>query len=210
MFIISLPFSIFENSPLRRWIWTEIVYRLQVAGVPGVTEALFRAWEAALSAGTTPTLYTCSLCEKEYTSSRAHEQHLTSRSHLMRAAASQDPTTSSSTAGGITTPLPVRATAEEDGDAEESAAAGESTSSSMQVNAADCSSTTTRRDDEIEEELELELELDPSCCFMCDLEHGTVDDCLVHLHKKHGFFVPDSEYLKDPDGLLTYVGLKVR
>jgi pre-60S factor REI1 len=111
-------------------------------------------------------------------------------------AASQEPS-SSSTAERITS-LPVRATTT----VEEEELAGEPTSNSMQVNAADYSST--RRDEEIEE-----LDPDPSCCFMCDLEHGTVDDCMVHMHRKHGFFVPDSEYLKDPGGLLAYVGLKV-
>jgi pre-60S factor REI1 len=115
-------------------------------------------------------------------------------------AASQEPSRSS-TAGGIT-PLLVctTTTVQEDEDA---ALPDESTSNSMEVNAADYSST--RRDEEIEE-----LDMDPSCCFMCDLKHGSVDDCLVHLHRKHGFFVPDSEYLKDPGGFVTYVGLKVR
>ena len=109
-------------------------------------------------------------------------------------AASQEPSRSS-TAGGIT-PLPVRATTtvEEDGDDE---LANESTSNSMQADS-------SRRHEEMEE-----VDLDPSCCFMCDLKHGTVDECMVHLHRKHGFFVPDSEYLKDSCGFLTYVGLKV-
>jgi len=117
----------------------------------------------------------------------------------MRAASQSQEPSRSSTAGGIT-PLPVRTatTVEEDEDEE---LPDESTSNSMQAtNAADSS----RRDEEMEE-----LELDPSCCFMCDLKHGTVDECMVHLHRKHGFFVPDSEYLKDPGGLLAYVGLKV-
>ncbi|XP_066372770.1 cytoplasmic 60S subunit biogenesis factor REI1 homolog 1-like isoform X1 [Miscanthus floridulus] len=180
--------------------WHRYNLKRKVAGVPGVTEALFLAWEAALSEGTTPTLYGCTPCGKEYTSSRAHEQHLSSRSHLMRAASQSQEPSRSSTAGGIT-PLPVRTTTtvEEDEDEE---LPDESTSNSMQAtNAADSS----RRDEEIEE-----LELDPSCCFMCDLKHGTVDECMVHLHRKHGFFVPDSEYLKDPGGLLAYVGLKVK
>ncbi|KAK7293659.1 hypothetical protein RJT34_16531 [Clitoria ternatea] len=53
-------------------------------------------------------------------------------------------------------------------------------------------------------------ELDPSCCFMCDQEHKTIEDCMVHMHKHHGFFIPDVEYLKDPKGFLTYLGLKVK
>ncbi|KAF2283543.1 hypothetical protein GH714_011930 [Hevea brasiliensis] len=52
--------------------------------------------------------------------------------------------------------------------------------------------------------------LDPSCCFMCDQEHDDLESCMVHMHKRHGFFIPDVEYLKDPKGLLTYLGLKVK
>jgi pre-60S factor REI1 len=53
------------------------------------------------------------------------------------------------------------------------------------------------------------VDLDPSCCFMCDKEHKTLESCMVHMHKHHGLFIPDVEYLKDPKGLLTYLGLKV-
>ncbi|MED6107372.1 Cytoplasmic 60S subunit biogenesis factor REI1 1 [Stylosanthes scabra] len=52
--------------------------------------------------------------------------------------------------------------------------------------------------------------LDPSCCFLCDQEHKTIESFMVHMHKHHGFFVPDVEYLKDPKCLLTYLGLKVK
>lgn len=55
----------------------------------------------------------------------------------------------------------------------------------------------------------LQFELDPSCCLMCDKKHKTIEKCMVHMHKFHGFFIPDIEYLKDPKGFLTYVGLKV-
>ncbi|TYI71617.1 hypothetical protein E1A91_D07G001200v1 [Gossypium mustelinum] len=53
-------------------------------------------------------------------------------------------------------------------------------------------------------------ELDPCCCFMCDLKHDTIESCMVHMHKFHGFFIPDVEYLKNPEGLLIYLGLKVK
>lgn len=51
--------------------------------------------------------------------------------------------------------------------------------------------------------------LDPLICFICDQDHKNIEACMVHMHKKHGFFIPDIEYLKDPKGFLTYVGLKV-
>ena len=63
--------------------------------------------------------------------------------------------------------------------------------------------------DDMDEDDDNFEELDPSCCFMCDQEHNTIENCMVHMHKHHGFFIPDVEYLKDPKGLLTYLGLKV-
>ena len=63
----------------------------------------------------------------------------------------------------------------------------------------------SKSDDEM---ADLEM-LDPSDCFMCDLKHDNIEDCMIHMHKKHGFFIPDSEYMKDPNGILIYVGLKV-
>lgn len=51
---------------------------------------------------------------------------------------------------------------------------------------------------------------DVTQCFFCDLKpDGTVESCVEHMHKAHGFFIPDSEYLKDVEGLLTYLALKV-
>lgn len=186
-----------------------------------MTETLFLARQAALAEGSkpasTPMLYSCALCGKEYRSSKAHAQHLNSRSHLMRA--SQEP--NSSIAGiTIVKPLPERvprrapSAVEEDEDEDEDEdgeeewvevdpnemeLADESTSN-MQVD-----EQSSKSDDDMDD---LE-ELDISMCFMCDLKHDTIEDCMVHMHKKHGFFIPDSEYLKDPVGLLTYVGLKV-
>ncbi|WZZ82736.1 hypothetical protein YC2023_103308 [Brassica napus] len=60
------------------------------------------------------------------------------------------------------------------------------------------------------EEDDIEFELDPNCCLMCDKKHKTLEKCMVHMHKFHGFFIPDIEYLMDPKGFLTYVGLKVK
>jgi pre-60S factor REI1 len=74
---------------------------------------------------------------------------------------------------------------------------------------ADESTSNMQADEQSDDDMEEFEELDPLLCFMCDLKHETLEDCMVHMHKKHGFFIPDSEYLKDPNGLLTYVGLRV-
>jgi pre-60S factor REI1 len=185
-----------------------------VAGVPGVTEALFMARQAALAEGNKPTsapmLYSCALCGKEYRSLKAHEQHLNSRSHLMKA--SQEP---NAAIDGITIvkPRPERvprrgpSAAEEEEDEDEDEEWVEVDPNEMDL--ADESTSNMQVDEQSDDDMAEFEELDPSFCFMCDLKHETLEDCTVHMHKKHGFFIPDSEYLKDPTGLLTYVGLKV-
>ncbi|KAF0903863.1 hypothetical protein E2562_029952 [Oryza meyeriana var. granulata] len=194
--------------------WHRYNLKRKVAGVPGVTEALFLARQTALAEGSnsdsTPMLYSCALCGKEYRSSKAHAQHLNSRSHLMRA--SQEPNAS---LAGITIvkPRPERvqrrgpSAVEQDEDENEE-------EEWVEVDPSELESTLEMQVDEhsskSDDEMDEFEELDPTFCFMCDLEHDTIENCMVHMHKKHGFFIPDSEYLKDPNGLLIYVGLKVK
>ena len=50
---------------------------------------------------------------------------------------------------------------------------------------------------------------EPSDCLFCGSSHADFEACIEHMHKDHGFFIPDAEYLKDPVGMLTYLGLKI-
>ncbi|XWS17927.1 hypothetical protein CRYUN_Cryun33cG0110000 [Craigia yunnanensis] len=197
----------------------------QVAGVPGVTEALFLAKQSALAQekdkqNETSMLYSCGLCGKGYRSSKAYSQHLKSRTHIMRASQG---TNHPEEVKAIVKPLPRRAVKKppqpRDRNDEESEdewvevdpkedVVGQAANSLNYLNVNEqASGDEMDTDDEEEEE---EEELDPCCCFMCDLDHDTIESCIVHMHKFHGFFIPDVEYLKDPEGLLTYLGLKVK
>lgn len=173
--------------------------------MPSVTEALFLARQAALAeekskSSPSQMLYTCSLCSKEYRSSKAHQQHLNSKVHMLKA--SLQPETS---AEGITVVKPLvrksnRAPNKADVEEEEEEWIEVGSDEEMEDG------------DEVgsdEEMLGME-ELDPSSCFMCDAKHENIETCMVHMHKKHGFFIPDVEFLKDAEGLLIYVGLQVK
>ncbi|KDP33442.1 hypothetical protein JCGZ_07013 [Jatropha curcas] len=202
--------------------WHRYNLKRKVAGVPGVTEALFLARQSALAqekdnSNESPMLYSCILCGKGYRSSKAHAQHLKSRSHIMRA--SQGTTQDEDRA--VIKPLQRHAMSKhaprrevgnevrEDSDDEweevdqEEELVGEATKSLTDLNVNEAS------DEDMAEDEDDDL-LDPSCCFMCDQEHDNIESCMVHMHKHHGFFIPDVEYLKDPKGLLTYLGLKVK
>ncbi|XP_065850557.1 cytoplasmic 60S subunit biogenesis factor REI1 homolog 1 [Euphorbia lathyris] len=202
--------------------WHRYNLKRKIAGVPGVTETLFMARQSALAqekemANETPMLYSCVLCSKGYRSSKAHAQHLQSRSHIMRAAQG----THQDEDKAVVKPLPRRAMTksipqrdemdEESEDSEdeweevdpEEQLVGEATKSLTELDVNEAS------EEDMDEDEDNDL-LDPSCCFMCDKEHRNIESCMVHMHKHHGFFIPDVEYLKDPKGLLTYLGLKVK
>ncbi|XP_009769243.1 LOW QUALITY PROTEIN: cytoplasmic 60S subunit biogenesis factor REI1 homolog 1 [Nicotiana sylvestris] len=206
--------------------WHHYNLKRKVAGVPGLTEALFIARQSALAEenrrlSETPLLYSCGNCGKEYRSSKAHAQHLQSKSHLARASREPGHHYENSV---IIKPLPRQPSHEpsdradedingsdesewEEVDSEEEMV-GEATISLNQLKMnGSTPNGTIDEDSDLDEHID---ELDPCCCFMCDLKHDTIESCLAHMHKKHGFFIPDVEYLKDPKGFLTYLGLKVK
>nr|XP_023905625.1 cytoplasmic 60S subunit biogenesis factor REI1 homolog 1 [Quercus suber]POF19499.1 cytoplasmic 60s subunit biogenesis factor rei1 like 1 [Quercus suber] len=207
--------------------WHRYNLKRKVAGVPGVTEALFVARQTALAqekgqSSETPMLYSCGLCGKGYRSSKAHAEHLKSRNHIMRASQG---TNNEEEDKAIVKPLPRRVVNKpspqrevnneeseesdwEEADPEEDLV-GEATNSLTDLNVHEVGSDNDMDEDEDDDDDDYE-ELDPSSCFMCDLEHDTIESCMVHMHKQHGFFIPDVEYLKDPEGFLTYLGLKVK
>ncbi|KAL7609888.1 hypothetical protein Lser_V15G10567 [Lactuca serriola] len=182
--------------------WHRYNLKRKLAGVPGVTEALFLARQSTLAEEKSkmsepPMLYACGLCGKGYRSSMAHAQHLKSRVHTTRA--SQD----ENTAMIIIKPLPHRIVNDLPQIDEESDEWKE-----VDQNGNLIGEMTSTSDEDMDDENEEEL--DPTCCFMCDQKHKTIESCMIHMHKHHGFFIPDVEYLKDPTGLLTYLGLKVK
>ncbi|KAM4086321.1 hypothetical protein ACJW30_10G092400 [Castanea mollissima] len=205
--------------------WHRYNLKRKVAGVPGVTEALFVARQTALAqekgqSSETPMLYSCGLCGKGYRSSKAHAEHLKSRNHIMLASQG---TNNEEEDKAIVKPLPRRVVNKpppqrevkdeeseesdwEEADPEEDLV-GEATKSLTDLNVCELGSDNDMDEDDNDDDYE---ELDPSSCFMCDLDHDTIESCMVHMHKQHGFFIPDVEYLKDPEGFLTYVGLKVK
>lgn len=46
-------------------------------------------------------------------------------------------------------------------------------------------------------------------CLFCSLVGQSLEENLNHMTVKHGFFLPDAEYLTDLEGLITYLGQKV-
>ncbi|MCL7029600.1 hypothetical protein MKW94_020769, partial [Papaver nudicaule] len=196
--------------------WHRYNLKRKVAGVPGVTETLFLARQSALAQeqkkhNDTPMLYSCALCSKQYRSSKAHGQHLMSKSHQMRAVGPNGvPITVGDT---VIKPLPTQVAnkAPEEVESEDSedewVEVGEDEDLTGEAN--DSLTKLNVDESDSDEEMDDDMEVNPSCCFICDKMHDSIEICMVHMHKQHGFFIPDIEFLKDPEGLLTYLGKKV-
>ncbi|CAI0376457.1 unnamed protein product [Linum tenue] len=198
--------------------WHRYNLKRKVAGVPGVTEALFDARQSAIAqekdkSRETPMLYTCTLCGKGYRSLKSHEQHLKSRGHILRAAQGtmleKEETIIKPRPQRVVNRPPQKEESEESDDEWEEVDPDEvlvddATKSLTGLNVDGVGASNDMDEDDEEDDL-----YDPCVCFMCDKEHDNIEGCMVHMHKQHGFFIPDLEYLKDPKGFLTYLGLKV-
>ncbi|CAN8314961.1 unnamed protein product [Cochlearia groenlandica] len=207
--------------------WHRYNLKRKIAGVPGVTEALFEARQAAIAQEKinfveAPMLYSCGVCSKGYRSSKAHEQHLKSKSHVLKASSLKGESNGEEDKA-IIKRLPPRRVEKNDpallkGSIEEESEEEESEDEWVEVDSdedldgedEDMDENEAGSGEEDMDEDDIEFELDPACCLMCDRKHRTIEKCMVHMHKHHGFFIPDIEYLKDPKGFLTYVGLKVK
>lgn len=65
-------------------------------------------------------------------------------------------------------------------------------------------------DEDIEELNQPPPLLGPNVSIFDDKEFETTEDCVNYMATKFGFFIPDIEYLSDLDGLLSYLGEKVK
>ncbi|KAG0623718.1 hypothetical protein M758_3G196000 [Ceratodon purpureus] len=202
--------------------WHRYNLRRKVAGVPGVTEALFNLRIEALEAEKKKKegerlLYKCALCNKEYTTEKAHANHLQSKLHVTRAAGADAPADA-----GVpgTRPAPQKPSAaaqeaskpqngkalldeEEESDDEWEEVDGED------VDAEEDGDTVAEMEEAGPSDDPLSGHWEPSDCLFCGKNHADFEACIEHMHRDHGFFVPDAEYLKDPVGMLTYLGLKI-
>lgn len=58
-------------------------------------------------------------------------------------------------------------------------------------------------EDDVEEEQDYTADL--SRCLFCNHESSDLESNTLHMNKNHGFFIPESDYLADLPGLITYL-----
>mmetsp|Transcript_10053 Transcript_10053/g.10158 ORF Transcript_10053/g.10158 Transcript_10053/m.10158 type:complete len:349 (+) Transcript_10053:25-1071(+) len=54
------------------------------------------------------------------------------------------------------------------------------------------------------------LPIGPNISIFDNKEFPTTEDCIIHMKISNGFFIPDREYITDMNGLLQYLGEKVK
>ena len=222
--------------------WHRYNLKRKVAGLPGVTAAWFeirRKTLEAQSAVAERQLYACVACDKEYSSAKAHANHLLSRAHQTRAAVVQDKGPFDAPVlrprvvtgrGALLSGTLARGQSESAGTAELKDINGKNVSMLDEREDEDDEDWEEMDEDEAaalvaedgdvlsSEEPEAEAgeleEWDSARCLFCDWRARQGDEaecaeCVEHMHRQHGFFVPDSEYLAKPRELLQYLGLKV-
>ncbi|ETL81695.1 hypothetical protein L917_18045 [Phytophthora nicotianae] len=151
-----------------------------------------RAHKEQIKKAGVKTLLKCVLCNKTFTTTNAHENHLASKKHL--ANAKKNP---------------------------EIASAVEKVEKQMEVvsleDGADEDAQPSEPKEMTEEELAKEIEeykkqvpLEKEDCIFCSHHAADFDSCLTHMLKEHGFFIPDVEFLVDLEGLIGYLAEKVK
>ena len=61
---------------------------------------------------------------------------------------------------------------------------------------------------EMQERVDKAPKLELNQCIFSGTKFGATDEALTHMARQYGFFIPDVEYLSDPEGLVVYLRSK--
>lgn len=156
----------------------------QIANDPKQKQKIKR--EAMEKAGV-KTMTKCVACNKAFTTSNAYENHLTSKKHLLNVKKQPALVDAVQT---IEKKLEL-----------------------VSVNDAEDEAKPEPTEEEVAQSLEeyrATLPLAKEDCIFCTHHAEDFDALLTHMLKEHGFFVPDVEFLVNPEGLVAYLAEKVK
>ncbi|KAJ3547651.1 hypothetical protein NM688_g5376 [Phlebia brevispora] len=187
----------------------------RVAGLPPVSAETFnskvleRKAETAIMASSKGSI--CEVCGKTYTTENAYRSHINSKKHkenelkasekLARKLSTSEPTEDvvESTPEAATSRLTEITVTEE---VTEKLAAVTLT--------VDADASEAEVNQTIDEKIAAaRSRLQPTQCLFCPEPSSTLEANLAHMSVTHSFFIPDTEYLIDVSGLITYLGEKI-
>lgn len=177
----------------------------------------------------------CEACDKKFASQNAHRDHLNSKKHkenvakLERRKASQasqaGPSSVPAADSNGDVPLVFRVPKPADDETSTSVAAPALTRSTTDADVVAEEKKQNARDalmiseDATEEQIQAAIDakvassrrINPNheCIFCAKIGFTELKDTLAHMSKAHGFFIPDSEYIVDLPGLVSYLADKV-
>ncbi|CAM9434816.1 unnamed protein product, partial [Phaeothamnion confervicola] len=181
----------------------------------------------------------CAECRKSFSSEGLYKQHLASKRHKLAVAqlAKKQPSTvvnatkltasleqenrrdtESEVVGAGDEGREVRSaaafpacTAATGGAASSAGATQEASAASPMESAEEGEAENAEEDDREEgEEEKGKVAMGPAACIFCDQHSADVEENCRHMLERHGFFIPDAEYLVDAAGLVTYLNQKVK
>ncbi|TDH68707.1 hypothetical protein CCR75_007957 [Bremia lactucae] len=138
------------------------------------------------------TLLKCGPCNKTFTTTNAHENHLASKKHMTNAKKSPEI-------------LEAVVTVEKKVDI-----LFLSGSIALKAQTSETGKVTEEELSKEIEEYKKQVPLEKEDCIFCTHHAADFHACLSHMLKVHGFFIPDVEFLVDLQGLISYLAEKVK
>ncbi|KAK1224227.1 pre-60S factor rei1 [Marasmius sp. AFHP31] len=187
----------------------------RVAGLPPVSAAAFnekvleRRQETSIMSSLRGS--TCEVCNKTYSTENAYRSHINSKKHK------------ENELKAVQRPAPV-INAEQETGAEGEGEVEQPTEPSKpalpQVTGTSEAAPVSLVADEDADEEEINETIDQKIaaarsrlskanCLFCPSESSTLEENLSHMSSAHSFFIPDTDYLTDLPGLITYLGEKI-
>ncbi|KAF7793785.1 hypothetical protein EIP86_004906 [Pleurotus ostreatoroseus] len=187
----------------------------RVAGLPPVsadtfnTKVLERRAETAIMAS--PKGSTCDVCNKTYTTENAYRSHINSKKHKENEIKAATKAAKKSPVPDVAEDVVPSATEAETSQPKEDTETQQVTKQLAAVALTiDAEASEAEVNQTIDEKIAAaRSRLQPTQCLFCPESASSLEDNLTHMLVAHSFFIPDTEYLTDINGLITYLGEKI-
>ncbi|VDK67914.1 unnamed protein product [Litomosoides sigmodontis] len=186
--------------------WHRYNLKRKITGFPIITEEQFRQKviaykkETAVEKVTETKIIICKCCSKQFQSTNAYDNHLSSRKHKESEARSFKRDCMKK-AGEVTV------IKKQMGDVHRNNFDGvDVKGNDSDDDDSDGWITDNGTDDENYDE---SGSISETVCLFCNYGSKDVETNLIHMSVSHGFFLPDAEFCADIGGMLHYLGLKV-
>ncbi|VDM92248.1 unnamed protein product [Onchocerca ochengi] len=183
--------------------WHRYNLKRKITGFPTVTEEQFRQKVIAYKKETTveknAEMIICKCCSKQFQSTNAYDNHLSSRKHKESETRSLKGNAKMGTNRAPVTEKQINDFHYNYFDKEDI----------QEIDCDDDSDGWMTDHGSDEEDFDESKVIPETVCLFCNFGSNNVETNLMHMSKLHGFFLPDAEFCTDVSGMLYYLGLKI-